>query len=66
MRNTRCHKGDRAEINTLPRTSEGQKGAVAVRGSLNKRLLDPLAEAHAVRRRAGEQHRICRGLDPGL
>jgi hypothetical protein len=35
MRNTRCHNGDAAEISTLPRTSEGQKGAVAVRGSLN-------------------------------
>jgi hypothetical protein len=48
MRNMRCHSGDPAEINTLPRTSEGQKGAVAVtgrRGSLNKTTLSWRAAA---------------------
>ena len=38
MRKMRCHRGDAAEISTLPRTSDGQNGAVAVRGSLNNGL----------------------------
>jgi hypothetical protein len=36
MRNMRCQSGESAETSTLPRTSDGQNGAVAVRGSLNK------------------------------
>src|ERR1700678_2520016 len=36
MRSTRDHRGVSAETSTLPRTSDGQNGAVAVVGSLNK------------------------------
>lgn len=35
MRIIRCHNGACGEIRTLPRTSDGQKGAVAVRGRVN-------------------------------
>jgi hypothetical protein len=39
MRRTRCHSGEAAEIRTLPRTSLGQNGAVALRGNLNMSLI---------------------------
>jgi hypothetical protein len=36
----RCHSGVAADTRTLPRTSDGQNGAVAVLGNLN--IKDPI------------------------